>query len=59
MLFIQGGMYAVKKTIGPAVVTTLTAMLDGERFGIILWISFFFARIAEPNWTSCFVKYDL
>ena len=49
-------MYAVKKTIGPVAVTTLTAMLEGERFGMILWLRLFFTRIADPNWTSCFVK---
>ena len=49
MLFIRGGMYAVKKTTGPVVVTTLTAMLEGERLGIVLCIRFFFTRIAEPN----------
>ena len=46
----------MKKAIGPEVVITLTAMLEGERFGIILWLRFFFRRIADPNWTSCFVK---
>ena len=49
----------MKKTIGPVAVDTFTAMLEGDRLGIILWRRFFLTRIAEPNWISCFVRYVL
>ena len=51
MLFVRGGIYAVKNIIGPEAVSTLTAMLEEDRLGIILWLRLFFTNIAEPNWT--------
>ena len=55
MPFMRGGIYDVKKIIGPVAVDTFTAMLEGDRLGIMLWLRFLLTRIAEPNWISCFV----